>query len=60
MENIYLEIQGRSSIFTAIAEPGRNSVLLGAIVLENLDFLVDSLKQRLLHREKKFMNDAIE
>ena len=31
---VQLEIQGRSSVFTAVVEPGRTDALIGAIVLE--------------------------
>src|SRR4051812_49343274 len=34
-----LEIQGRSSVFRAIVEPGRGDALVGAFVLEDLDFV---------------------
>ena len=33
VDNVHLELQGRSSIFKASIEPGRDSALIGAIVL---------------------------
>jgi predicted aspartyl protease len=46
-----LEIQGRSSVFTAVVEPGRADALIGAIVLEELDFVPDCTRQALLPRD---------
>jgi len=53
VENLRLSYGGRESVFNAIVEPGRESVLIGAIVLEDLDFLVDCLAQRLVPRDPK-------
>jgi predicted aspartyl protease len=50
---VYLSYGGRDSIFNAIVEPGRESILIGAIVLEDLDFLVDCTGQRLVPRDPK-------
>jgi predicted aspartyl protease len=47
-EGAYVEILGRHGTFTAIVEPKRTDALIGAIVLEDLDFLVD--RQRLVPR----------
>ena len=49
--NVHLAYAGRASIFNAVVEPGRESVLIGAIVLEDLDFLVDCINQRLVPRD---------
>ena len=46
-----VEIQGRSSVFTAVVEPNRTEALIGAIVLEELDFVVDCIAQRLVPRD---------
>jgi predicted aspartyl protease len=48
---VQLEIQGRSSVFTAVVEPGRTDALIGAIVLEELDFVPDSTRQALVPRD---------
>ena len=48
---INLTCGGRESIFNAVVEPGRESALIGAIVLEDLDFLVDCIGQRLVPRD---------
>ena len=39
--DVQVEIQGRSSVFTAVVEPGRTDALIGVIVLEELDFVPD-------------------
>jgi predicted aspartyl protease len=49
--NVHLTYGGRQSIFNAIVESDRESVLIGAIVLEDLDFLVDCINQRLVPRD---------
>src|SRR5262249_20434241 len=40
-EGVYVELLGRHGTFTAIVEPKRKTALVGAIVLEDLDLLVD-------------------
>jgi predicted aspartyl protease len=52
-QGIHLAYGGRESVFNAIVEPDRDSVLIGAIVLEDLDFLVDCTAQRLVPRDPK-------
>jgi predicted aspartyl protease len=49
--DVEVEIQGRSSVFTAVVEPGRTDALIGAIVLEELDFVPDCNRQALLPRD---------
>jgi predicted aspartyl protease len=49
--DVQLEIQGRSSVFTAVVEPGRADALIGAIVLEELDFVPDCTAQVLVPRD---------
>lgn len=51
---------GRSSVFNAIVEPGRNSALIGAIVLEDLDLLVDCTSQTLRPRDPNQIISEIE
>jgi len=41
---------GRESIFDAIVEPGRDTALIGSLVLETLDFLVDPRNERVFPR----------
>ena len=53
VKDIHLSYGGRESVFNAIVEPDRESILIGAIVLEDLDFLVDCGSQRLIPRDPK-------
>jgi hypothetical protein len=50
---VHLSFDGRESIFNAVVEPGRESALIGAIVLEDLDLLVNCTAQRLVPRDPK-------
>jgi predicted aspartyl protease len=60
VENVYLELQGRHGIFSAILEPKRDTALIGAIVLEEMDFLVDCTNSRLYPRDPKMVISEIE
>lgn len=51
VKDIHLSYGGRESVFNAIVEPDRQSILIGAIVLEDLDFLVDCGTQKLVARD---------
>ena len=53
VKDIHLSYGGRESVFSAIVEPARESILIGAIVLEELDFLVDCIGQQLVPRDPK-------
>jgi predicted aspartyl protease len=52
-EGAYLELLGRHGTFTAIVEPKRTTALVGAIVLEDLDLLVDCIAQRVVPRDPR-------
>jgi predicted aspartyl protease len=52
-EGVFLKLLGRHSTFTAIVEPKRTTALIGAIVLEDLDLLVDCQRQRLVPRDPR-------
>lgn len=60
VEGVYLELLGRNSVFKATLEPKRDTALIGAIVLEDLDFLVDCTHQRIYPRDPKFIISEIE
>ena len=47
----HLELLGRRGTFLAIVEPKRTESLIGAIVLEELDLLVDCSRERLIPRD---------
>jgi clan AA aspartic protease len=59
-EFVQVEIQGRRGTFTAIVEPSRTEALIGAIVLEDLDYLVDCKHQRVVPRDPRFVISEIE
>jgi hypothetical protein len=44
----------------AIVEPNRNTALIGAVVLEVLDFVVDCVAQKLLPRDPSGVSAEIE
>jgi predicted aspartyl protease len=51
VRGVWLELMGRHGVFSAIVEPERTDALLGAIVLEELDLVVDCSTQTLHPRE---------
>lgn len=57
---IHLSYGGRDSVFNAVVEPGRESALIGAIVLEDLDFVVDCTAQRLVPRDPNKILSEVE
>lgn len=58
--NIHLSYGGRDSVFSAIVEPARESALIGAIVMEELDLLIDCSGPRLVPRDPKQIVSEIE
>jgi clan AA aspartic protease len=59
-QRVHLSYGGRESVFNAIVEPTRDSILIGAIVLEDLDFLIDCTAQRLVPRDPKQIVSEVE
>jgi predicted aspartyl protease len=57
---IQLSYGGRSDVFSAIVEPGRDSALIGAIVLEALDLIPDCRNQVLTPRDPHQITSEIE
>ena len=57
---VYVQLQGRDGVFTAVVEPKRRIALIGAIVLEDLDFVVDCTQQRLVPRDPRFVVSELE
>ena len=57
---ISLELAGRSGTFRAIVAPERTTALVGAIVLEDLDLLVDCTNQMLKPRDPEHIVAEIE
>jgi predicted aspartyl protease len=60
VDDVFTEVQGRHRVFSAIVEPNRKSALIGAIVLEDLDFLVDCTQQKLVPRDPRYIVSEIE
>jgi predicted aspartyl protease len=60
VEGIYLELQGRHGLFAAHLEPKQDTALIGALVLEELDYLIDPLKERLYPRDPKMITSEAE
>ena len=60
VQDVHLGYGGRESVFSAIVEPQWESILIGAIVLEELDLLVDCTNQRLAPRDPKQIISWIE
>jgi predicted aspartyl protease len=58
-EGVHVTLLGRGGVFNAVLEPGRDTALIGAIVLEDLDLLVDCGNQRLLPRDPKYMINEV-
>jgi hypothetical protein len=50
-KGVFARLLDRDGTFTAIVEPKRETALIGAIVLEDLDLLVDCTNQRLVPRD---------
>jgi len=51
VKGVFVQLLGRDGLFTAISEPKRETALVGAIVLEDLDLLVDCVAQRVVPRD---------
>ena len=58
--NVWLKCLDREEVFSAIVEPKRKDALIGAMVLEGLDFVVDCVSQKLLPRDPKGIIAEIE
>lgn len=52
-KGVSITLVGREDTFTAVIEPKRNDALIGAIVLEALDLLVDCKAQRVVPRDPR-------
>jgi predicted aspartyl protease len=60
VRDVWLELCGRGSVFTAIVEPDRQDALIGAIVLEELDLVVDCTRGELRPRDPDRIISEIE
>jgi hypothetical protein len=55
-----LELCGRNSNFSAIVEPNRTDALIGAIVMEELDLIVDCTRNEVRPRDPDRIISEIE
>ena len=53
VKGVFVRLLGRDSTFTAICEPKRETALIGAIVLEDLDLLIDCAAQQVVPRDPR-------
>jgi predicted aspartyl protease len=60
VDSVRVYLQGRDGVFGALVEPKRDTGLIGAIVLEYLDFLVDCAKQKLVPRDPDYVVTEVE
>jgi predicted aspartyl protease len=60
VEGIYLDLLNRHAVFDAHLEPKRDTALIGAIVLEALDLLIDSRNERLYPRDPSMVTSETE
>jgi hypothetical protein len=51
VEGVFAQLLGRHGTFTTVVEPKRDTALIGAIVLEDLDLLADCKNSRLVPRD---------
>ena len=51
VDAVELELLGRKGTFRALLEPDRTTALIGAIVMEDLDMLIDCVNQRVHPRD---------
>jgi predicted aspartyl protease len=55
VKEVHVQLLGRDGVFTAMVEPKRKDALIGAIVLEDLDFVVDCTGQQLVPRDPRYV-----
>jgi predicted aspartyl protease len=60
VKDVWLRMLDRESTFNATVEPKRKDALIGAIVMEDLDLVVDCVSQRLRPRDPKGIVSEIE
>ena len=60
IKNVSLTLCNRESVFSAVIEPGRSDALIGAIVMEELDLIIDCTSGQLIPRDPEMMTSAME
>jgi predicted aspartyl protease len=60
VRELWLEVCGRNGVYRAIVEPNRETVLIGVLVLEDLDLIVDPGREKLVPRDPEHLTTVIE
>ncbi|MCH8291978.1 clan AA aspartic protease [Candidatus Poribacteria bacterium] len=60
VDDVLVELLGRQATFRAVVEPNRDSALIGAIVFEELDFVVDCVTRKLYPRDPDGLTSEME
>ena len=60
VKNVWLRLCDRDSVFSAVVQPNRKTALIGAIVMEALDLVVDCVTQQVHPRDPNMMLTEIE
>jgi len=60
VSDVWIQMNGRHGVFSAVVEPARKDALIGAIVLEELDLLIDCTTQSLYPRDPNTIVTEIE
>lgn len=60
VNDAFVQLLGRGSVFNAIVEPNRTDALLGAIVMGDLDLIIDCGKNELVPRDPTTITSEIE
>jgi len=60
IQKVWFKLLGREEVSSAIVEPKRDDALIGAVVLEQLDFIVDPVAQKLKPRDPRGIISEIE
>lgn len=55
VNDVQVELLGRTNTFQAIVIPNKDSAIIGAIVLESLDLIVDCTNQTLIPRNPDYI-----
>jgi hypothetical protein len=53
VHGVFVRLLGRDGVYTAISDPNRETAILGAIVLADLDLVVDDTGRRLVPRDPR-------
>ncbi|MCI0703518.1 MAG: hypothetical protein L0241_20755 [Planctomycetia bacterium] len=60
VNDAHVQLLGRGSVFNAIVEPNRTDARIGAIVMEDLDLIVDCAKNEVVPRDPNTIISEVE